>query len=874
MTRATWAVGLICLVAVLCWPSVGLGRTVDLATNDANLEVFSRDANDRLGNVNSLATGDFDDDGRVDLLIGAPGGDGPGETRSGAGEVYVILDRNNLPDRINVDDIPGPDKIFYGQRGDHLGAAVAAGDVNGDGIDDVIMAAPGDNEFAYGRIYVIFGGTSIPSSRDFTSASPDLIIGNNSLGTTLGSSVLAADLDGDGIDDIVIGDPAGNGPGSSRPNGGNVYVINGGTDLPSSITLGLNGFPDTAIYGINSNDRMGTSMASADVNRDGMSDLVLGAPQADGPSNGRSDAGEAYLLLGSASWPSTLDLNSVSADTVVFGRDAGDRLGQAVAAGDVNRDGRADLVLGAPEAGGPNNARGSAGEVHVFFGKSEIPAVIDPRDDRADSVIFGANARDKLGSSVSAGDFNGDGIADVAIGAPDARGDDAGSQAGRAYVIHGQRNWRTTFDLDNRNADDRFFGANRDDRLGSGIALGSGTDDGRAMLLIGAVGFDAPGDGNQAGIVYLFPGSRGDGIQNRAPRARAGSNRTVNIESNVRLDGRNSSDPDDDPLTFSWSFVERPDGSSASLADADTDRPTFSPDEAGNYVVELRVEDVFGASDTDRVRIRARDAGNAPTARAGNDRTVGIDTTVELDGSNSSDPNDDPLTFSWRFVSRPSNSSAQLSGASSARPSFRADVLGQYVVELTVEDPDGNADSDRVTITAQDQQCGPGDVDCDGDVDIDDARLVCESILGMRTLTDEERDRADVNGDGEITLEDAQWIAEAAVGRRTLNNNSGTSGSSTPETLSVLNWTAMRWGSDAIRFQATGIGVESLDVQVYDLAGRLVYRQRTAGQGLTWNLQNTQGQPVANGVYVYVLRAEGAQGSSAHSGVRKLVVLR
>lgn len=874
MTRATWTIGLLCLLVVCGSATVGLSRTVDLANNEADLTVFSRDQGDRLGNVNSLATGDFNDDGRVDLLIGAPGGDGPEETRSNAGEVYVILDRNNLPDRINVDDIPRPDKIFFGQRGDHLGTAVASGDVNGDGIDDIIMGAPGDNEFAYGRIYVIFGGASIPSSRDFSNANPDLIIGNNSLGTALGSSVLSTDLNGDGIDDIVIGDPVANGPGSSRPNAGNVYVINGGTDLPSSITLGLNGYPDTVIYGINSNDLMGTSLASADVNRDGMGDLLLGAPEADGPSNGRSNGGEAYLIFGRSSWPDTLDLNSVSADTVFFGRDAGDQLGYAVAAGDVNRDGRADVVLGAPEANGPNNARGSGGEVLVFFGESEMPSVVDARDDDIDSIIYGAQRLDKLGTSVSAGDFNGDGVADVAMGAPDARGDDAGAQAGRAYVIHGQRNWRSTFDLDDRNADDRFFGANRDDHLGSAIALGSGTDDGRAMLLIGAVGFDAPGDGNRAGVVYLFTGSRGGDIDNRAPTARAGSDRTVNIETEVRLDGRDSSDPDDDPLTFDWSFVSRPDDSTASLSNADAERPTFRPDVSGDYVIELRVEDTFGAGDTDRVTIRARDAGNTPTARAGSDRTVPPETEVELDGSGSSDPNGDPLTFEWRFVSRPSGSQAELADAGSERPTFTADAVGQYVIELTVEDPDGNADSDRVQITAQ--ACAPGDVDCDGDVDIDDARLVCEAILGTRTLTEGERERADVNGDGQLTLEDAQWIAEAAVGKRELSSNSsGTSGSSaSPETLSVLNWTAMQWGSTAIRFQATGVGVQSLDVQVYDLAGRLVYAQRTAGQQLTWNLQNAQEQQVANGVYVYVLRAHGAEGAVAHSGVRKLVVLR
>jgi hypothetical protein len=190
-----------------------------------------------------------------------------------------------------------------------------------------------------------------------------------------------------------------------------------------------------------------------------------------------------------------------------------------------------------------------------------------------------------------------------------------------------------------------------------------------------------PTDGNSTS-----GGQGGTAPINTAPVARAGQDRSEVVGSFVTLDGSGSSDADNDLLTYAWNFVSRPDGSAATLSGADTVSPGFTPDAAGSYVIALTVSDGTVAGMPDTVTVVAAVGNAAPVADAGPDRTVLVGSPVALDGSGSSDANDDLLTYAWAFVSRPGASTAVLADAATVQPTFTPDVVGEYVVGLTVND--------------------------------------------------------------------------------------------------------------------------------------------------------------------------------------------
>ncbi|HSF66015.1 MAG TPA: PKD domain-containing protein, partial [Nitrospiraceae bacterium] len=188
---------------------------------------------------------------------------------------------------------------------------------------------------------------------------------------------------------------------------------------------------------------------------------------------------------------------------------------------------------------------------------------------------------------------------------------------------------------------------------------------------------------------------------NDTPIANAGRDQgSIRPGSRITLNGSASSDPDGDPLTYSWSFVTRPAGSAAVLTNPTSVSPTFMPDLVGDYVVRLIVNDGRVNSAPDTVLITSNNV--PPVANAGPDQGgIAPGTLVTLNGGLSFD-NDippDPLTYSWSFVSRPPDSNAVLTGSTTVTPTFIVDRDGDYVVQLIVND--GTVDSlpDTVTIT-------------------------------------------------------------------------------------------------------------------------------------------------------------------------------
>jgi hypothetical protein len=369
-----------------------------VSPTDALATISGQTDGGRLGNAVSLA-GDINADGYEDVIIGAR----DAENKKGAVYIYSGAALSGPP----LATITG------NTDNDNLGHSVsAAGDVNNDGYDDVIIGAPNVN-FRAGAVY-IFGGSSLVGSK---SASDALAaIGGQSAGDELGHAVSGiGDVNGDGSDDILIGawqTPSGGTRGSA-------YVFSGAA-LSGTLTV------TDAMAAINSNndgDLFGSSVSGArDVNADGVPDIIIGAYGSNvaGPARG-----SVYLFSG-ASLSGTKTLGEALA--AVNGQNDNDQLGFSVSgAGDVNADGYDDVIVGANQADAGGDMRGS---VYVFSG-----ATLAGPKTTADALaaINGAADFDNLGQGVSgAGDVNLDGYADVLVGSSAI-----GTDKGAAYLFHG-----------------------------------------------------------------------------------------------------------------------------------------------------------------------------------------------------------------------------------------------------------------------------------------------------------------------------------------------------------------------------------------------------------------------------------------------------
>ena len=182
----------------------------------------------------------------------------------------------------------------------------------------------------------------------------------------MGFSAASGDVNDDGIDDILLVAQRAGGPDNARDTAGEAYIIFGSSALSGTMDVAANE-QDVIIFGMDAHDLLSFCGAD-DVDGDGIGDIVLGTSFGDGPGNARETAGEAYVISGSSALAATIDLAHGGQDIVLFGAEAGDRLGSSVAVGDVDGDGTAELILAATQADGADNARRDAGEVYVVTG--------------------------------------------------------------------------------------------------------------------------------------------------------------------------------------------------------------------------------------------------------------------------------------------------------------------------------------------------------------------------------------------------------------------------------------------------------------------------------------------------------------------------
>ncbi len=325
------------------------------------------------------------------------------------------------------------------------------------------MRALGAVPVSFVSVFLLIASSHALSSR--TLLAPTGTRSQEAFGVSVAS---AGDFNGDGHVDVIVG-ACGNHAGGVDT--GWAYLFHGGP--------GADAVADLVLTGEGGGDGFGRYVGSAgDLNADGYDDVIVGAFGNDAAG---ADAGRAYVFLGGPFADATPDLT-------LTGEAAGDWFGFPVApAGDVNADGYDDVLVGAPnnDGGGPESGR-----AYVFYGGPWA-------DELADLVFTGAAAGDRFGQSAAgAGDFNGDGHADVIIGAPGQDG--GGTDVGRAYVFYGG--------VDPDGAADLWFSgwASWDWFGGSVACAGDVNGDGYDDLIVGAPGYD--GAGSEAGVAVVYYG--------------------------------------------------------------------------------------------------------------------------------------------------------------------------------------------------------------------------------------------------------------------------------------------------------------------------------------------------------------------------------
>jgi hypothetical protein len=413
-------------------------------TPSLGFKILGAATNDYAGYSVSNA-GDINGDGISDVIVGASRADPSG--RNYAGTAYVIYGKSGGLTDVDLLSLTATQgfKILGAANDDYAGHSVSsAGDINGDGIKDVIIgsycASSSGGRSLAGTAAVIYGksgGLTDVDLLSLTAAQGFKILGAVASYYTGNSVSSAGDINGDGISDVMVG--AERAHPSGRSHAGIAYVIygksGGRTDVDLLSLTAAQGFK---ILGAAASDFTGNSVSSVgDINGDGISDVMVGAEYAD-PS-GREDAGISYVIYGKSGDRTDVDLLSLSAAQgfKILGANAYDFTGNSVSsAGDINGDGFNDIIVGAN--GASPSGRGKAGAAYGIYGKPGGLTDVDLLSLTAAQgfKILGAAVGDQVGVSVSAGDINGDGSNDILVGTFYA--DSSGrTDAGAAYGIYG-----------------------------------------------------------------------------------------------------------------------------------------------------------------------------------------------------------------------------------------------------------------------------------------------------------------------------------------------------------------------------------------------------------------------------------------------------
>jgi hypothetical protein len=367
-------------------------------TNAGGVEV----AGDQFGG--GVAVGDFDGDGIRDVAVGAPGKTVNGQ--AGAGIVYVM--RGQQFSLNGVQTLTQESGGETSEAQDGFGQVLATGDFNHDGFADLAVGVPGEDLLGHtdAGVVILFRGS--PAGLGTPSILTDVTAGLSlTAGDRFGAALATGDFDGDGYEDLAVGIPGRSVGGAAGA--GLVVTFRGG---PSGLTNGPSVTQELALETSEAQDGFGSALAAADINGDGRSDLVIGTPGED--HGGVVDTGLVCAVAGGVSGFSPISCFGEA--TAGVAEETGAHFGTAVAAGDLDGDGRADIVAGAP--GSALGGAAGAGALFLFAGAAAGPQY---RQKIVQQDVGGASdPNDQFGQEVVIADLDGDGVADVAASAPGA----------------------------------------------------------------------------------------------------------------------------------------------------------------------------------------------------------------------------------------------------------------------------------------------------------------------------------------------------------------------------------------------------------------------------------------------------------------------
>lgn len=457
---------------------------------------------------------DFNGDGFADAAFGVPNEDIG--AAGNAGFVNVIYGASGAG--LSASAGPGNQGWHLGSAevdgspatGDRFGAALAYGDFNSDGFDDLAIGAPGKSS-GRGAVTVLYGSASglVAAGDQLWTQDSASVEDTGETADRFGSALAAGDLNGDSFADLAIGVPGEN-SGAGAVNvlyGTETGLASSGDQLWTQDSAGIAGTSE-------SGDAFGGALAAGDLDGDGKADLLVGASSEDLGS--ATDAGIGHVLFGTDSGLSSTDNQAWSQDSadIEDSSESGDRFGFSVAIGDVDGDGVGDAIFGVSKE--DVGSAVDAGAINVIFGTNGagLTAADDQyRDQNSTGIEGAAETGDQFGFSLTSDDFDGDGRADLAAGVP---GEDLGSKvdAGAVHVFYGTATGLGSADDQLLTQDFPGIGgaSEKGDLMGNAVSSGDFDGDGFADLNAGASSEDLRSTQANAGAANVIYGATGAGL--------------------------------------------------------------------------------------------------------------------------------------------------------------------------------------------------------------------------------------------------------------------------------------------------------------------------------------------------------------------------